>query len=180
MPAARKSWYACGGTGLCAGGVGGSFFGDPSTEYSCANWVGVSVIPTGLSGPVTCVNSGSARSAAVPRPSAAGSFHTGWLNRKIRSVGFAEACGKYLVSRAWPLAESVCAGAVVLPPKPAALYPVTPTARAPKTTSPASSVGSGCRTMRPAMVPQTPGLPLPWMSHGISFGRPNSAGTGSA
>ncbi len=41
-------------------------------------------------------------------------------NLKIRLVGFAEACGKYLVRRACPAAESLPDGAAVLPPKPAA------------------------------------------------------------
>ena len=93
----------------------------PSAACSAVYWAGVRVTPTGFSGPVTDVNSGLALSSAVPVASTAGSVHTGWLNRKIRLVGFAVDCGKYLASSACPAAESLPAGAAVLPPKPAAL-----------------------------------------------------------
>jgi hypothetical protein len=72
-----------------------------------------------LSGPVTCVNRSLAWSLAVPSASGAGFCHTGVSKRKIRLVGFAADCGKYLVSSAWPAAESLPAGGAVFPPNPA-------------------------------------------------------------
>src|SRR5262249_26023262 len=113
------------------------------------------------------------RSWLVAVASCAGLSHTGWLNRNTSSVGLADDCGKYLVSCACPAAESLPGGGVVLPPKPPALYPVTPTASAPKNTSPMSSVGIGCLTIRPATEPHTPVFHAPWMSQGSSFGLPN-------
>ncbi len=52
---------------------------------------------------------------------------------------------------------------------------MTANASPPKTTTPASSVGTGWRTTRPATWPQTPDLPVPWMSQGSSFGLPKMA-----
>ncbi len=78
-------------------------------------------MPTGLSGPATWVNRLLAFSRAVAVPSTAGSAQAGRLNRKIRSVGLADDCGKYFFSSVWPAAESLPAGGVVLPPKPAPL-----------------------------------------------------------
>ncbi len=46
-------------------------------------------------------------------------------------------------------------------------------ASAPKTSTPASRVGAGCRTMRPATRLQTPVEAVVWMLHGMSFSRPN-------
>ena len=113
--------YPMAGTALCAGGTVGSAWAGPSAACSSEYCCGVSVAPTGLSGPVTCLKRPLARSWAVALASGAGSCHTGVLNRKIRLVGFAADCGKYLVSSTWPEAESLPAGGVLLPPKPAAL-----------------------------------------------------------
>ena len=77
--------------------------------------------PTGLSGPVTLVKTClSDCSSDVILPRGAGLVHTDWFSLKITDVGFADDCGKCLVSSVWPLAESYPAGALVLPPKPAA------------------------------------------------------------
>ena len=93
----------------------------PSWLCSAVNWAGVSVAPAGFSGPVTWVNSPLAWSLLVAAASGAGFCHTGAPKRKITVVGLAEDCGKYLVSCAWPAAESVPAGGAVFPPKPAAV-----------------------------------------------------------
>ncbi len=69
--------------------------------------------------------------------------------------------GKCLASNAWPAAESVPAGALRVPPNPAALYPVTAKASAPKMTTPVISAAAGRRTTRAATRPQMPTLPVP-------------------
>src|SRR5262249_3482493 len=103
----------------CAGGVAGSLPAGPSAAYSCAYCVGVSVGPTGFSGPVTLVKSPVAWSLLVASATGAGFCQTGVLNLKMMLVGLAADCGKYLVSRAWPAAESLPDGGAVLPLKPA-------------------------------------------------------------
>ncbi len=77
--------------------------------------------PAGFSGPLTVVNSRLAISFWVPAASAAGCCQTGSAKRKIRLVGLADDCGKWRASSAWPAAESLPAGAAVLPPKPEAV-----------------------------------------------------------
>ena len=53
--------------------------------------------------------------------SAAGSAQAGCFSLKMMFVGLAVLLGKYLVSSVCPAAESLCAGALVSPPKPAPL-----------------------------------------------------------
>src|SRR6201996_4109978 len=79
----------------------------------------------------------------------------------MRLVGLALLDGKCLVSRACPAAESVPLGALRVPPKPAGLYAVTATARAPNTTTPVMSAAAGRLTIRVASRPHTPTLPVP-------------------
>ena len=122
---------------------------------------------------MTLVNRPVARSLLAAVASTAGSCQAGSGSLKMMLVGFADDCGKYLASRAVPLAESVPDGAVVVPPNPLALYPMEVSASRPKNTTPIASVGTGWRTTRAATRPQTPLPPLDWMLHGISFSRPN-------
>ncbi len=82
------------------------------------NWAGVSATPCGSSGPLTWVNSPLARSLPSAAASTAGFCQAGVASLKMMLVGFAEDCGKYLVSSAVPWAESVPDGGVVLPPNP--------------------------------------------------------------
>src|SRR5260370_40141461 len=103
------------------GGGGGSAVGGPSWLCSAVYWVGVSTAPVGFSGPVTCVKSPLARSWLVAVASGPGSCHTGVLNRNIRVVGFADDCGKYLVSSVCPVAESLPAGRALFAAEPAGL-----------------------------------------------------------
>src|SRR5436305_7199312 len=155
------------------GGAGGSVLAGPSAACSPANRAGVSAAPpTGFSGPVTVVNRPVARSLAAAVASTAGSCQAGPGSLKMMLVGLADDSGKYLASRAVPWAESLADGAVVVPPKPLALYPVEASASRPKDTTPMTSVGTGCRTMRPATRPQAPAPPEDWMLHGMSFSRP--------
>src|SRR5260221_11057443 len=133
------------GTMLWADGTAGSAPAGPSAACSWAYCVGVSNGPTGFSGPVTLVKSRLAWSFLVTAASGAGSCHTGVLNRKMRLVGLAADCGKYLVSNAWPAAESLPAGGAVLAPKPAAGWPKTAIPSPPKKTPPPGRVGPGGR-----------------------------------
>ena len=81
-------------------------------------WAVVSGAPVGLSGPVTWVNRGLARSWLAAAVSGAGLSQTGAPKVKIRLVGLAAACGKCRVSSAVPAAESLLAGGAVVPPNP--------------------------------------------------------------
>src|SRR5215472_1817792 len=91
-------------------------------------------------------------------------------------VGLALVFGKCAERIFAPAAESEPAGAVVSPPKPAAVYPVTANARPPNTTRPATSVGAGWRTIRAETRPQTPVLPVPsWVLLGQNTARPKIA-----
>src|SRR5258708_26873536 len=110
---------------LGAGGTAGGAPAGPRAACSWAYCVGVSNGPTGFSGPVPLVKSRLAWSFLVTAASGAGSCHTGVLNRKMRLVGLAADCGKYLVSSAWPAAESLPAGGAAVAPKPAAVEPET-------------------------------------------------------
>src|SRR6201995_2139092 len=76
-------------------------------------------------------------------------------------VGLADVFGKWAARMLVPAAESEPAGAVVSPPKPAAVYAVTANARLPNTTRPATRGGTGWRTIRAETRPQTPVLPVP-------------------
>src|SRR5919108_3414450 len=106
------------GTFSPAGGVAGSLLAGPSAACNSANWVGVSAGPTGFSGPVTLVNRPVAWSLLAAAASTAGSCQAGRGSLKMMLVGFADDWGKYLASRAVPLAESLPDGAVVVPPNP--------------------------------------------------------------
>jgi hypothetical protein len=79
----------------------------------------------------------------------------------MRFVGLAAVVGKYLLSSAVPAAESVPAGAKMVPPKPAALYAVTATDRPPKISTPMTSAATGRLTTRPAIRPHTPAVAEP-------------------
>src|SRR5271155_5223698 len=103
------------GTTLWAGGTAGSAPAGPSAACSSVYCWGVSIGPTGFSGPVTLVKSPLAWSSLVAFATGAGSCHTGVSNRKMMLVGLAADCGKYLVSSAWPAAESLPARGAVLP-----------------------------------------------------------------
>src|SRR3984893_8353767 len=103
------------------GGTGGSALAGPSWLCSAVYWAGVSTAPVGFSGPVTCVKSPLARSWLVAVASGPGLCHTGVLKRNIRVVGFADDCGKCLVSSVCPVAESLPAGRGGVAPHPSAV-----------------------------------------------------------
>src|SRR5215468_7559233 len=91
-------------------------------------------------------------------------------------VGLALEFGKCAERILAPAAESEPAGAVVSPPKPAAVYAVTANARPPNTTRPVTRVGTGCLTIRAETRPQTPGLPVPsWVLLGQDTAPPKVA-----
>src|SRR5438105_14989882 len=91
-------------------------------------------------------------------------------------VGLALVFGKWAERIAAPAAESEPDGALVFPPKPAAVYAVVATARPPNTTRPATRVGAGWRTIRTETRPQTPVLPEPaWVLLGQNTARPKMA-----
>src|SRR6266566_10046350 len=91
-------------------------------------------------------------------------------------VGLALVFGKWAERIAAPAAESEPDGALVFPPKPAAVYAVTANARAPNATRPATRVGAGWRTIRDETRPQTPVLPVPaWVLLGQNTARPKMA-----
>ena len=91
-------------------------------------------------------------------------------------VGLALVFGKWADRIAPPAAESEPDGALVCPPNPAAVYPVTAKARPPNTTRPVTRVGTGWRMMRTATRPQTPALPAPaWVLLGQNTARPKMA-----
>ena len=98
--------------------MAGSALAGPSLLCRSVNWAGVSCAPAAFSGPATWVNSPLADSCGGAFTSGDGSSQTGWLNLKRSTVGLAEDCGKCLVSRAVPAAESLPAGGVVSPPNP--------------------------------------------------------------
>src|ERR1039457_7722475 len=124
------------------GGTAGRGLAGPSWLCSAVYTAGDSVGPVGFSGPVTWVRILLASSLLVATASGPGFCHTGALNRKISVVGFAADCGKYLLSRVCPAAESVPDGGAVLPPKPAAVKPKTANERPPKRAMPARRVGA--------------------------------------
>src|SRR5690349_20025354 len=91
-------------------------------------------------------------------------------------VGLALVYGKWAVRIAAPAAEYEPDGALVFPPKPAAVYALAATARPPDTTRPATRVGAGWRTIRTETRPQTPVLPVPaWVLLGQNTARPKMA-----
>src|SRR6266702_7444257 len=91
-------------------------------------------------------------------------------------VGLADVCGKWADRIAAPAAESVPAGAVVLPPNPAAVFALTATARPPNTSTPTIRVRAGRRTILTETRPQTPALPAPaWVLLGQNTARPQPA-----
>ena len=69
--------------------------------------------------------------------------------------------GKYLASRFCPAAESLPAGAEMVPPNPALLYPVTATDSAPNAMTPISSATAGRLTTRVATLPHRPAEEVP-------------------
>ena len=115
-------------------------------------------MPFGSSGPVTAVNSGSARNDASAAATSAATAHAGARSRSTISVGFTAVAGKCAASRASPAAESLPAGAVTGPPNPAATYPPDATASAPNSTSPQHSTATG-RTIRTQTRPHQPRRP---------------------
>src|SRR5579859_3955400 len=79
----------------------------------------------------------------------------------MRLVGLADEDGKYLASRFCPAAESLPAGAEMVPPNPALLYAVTPIDSAPKAMTPISSATAGRLTTRVATLPHRPAEEVP-------------------
>ena len=158
------------------GGTGGSALAGPSLACSAVYWAGVSAAPAGFSGPVTCVNSPLAWSWLVALASGAGSLpdrgaepedRRGRVRRRLREVlGQQRLPGGGVAARG---RGGVAAEAGRRVAEHRDGQPAEDERR------PAISVGAGCRTMRPATRPQTPGLPLPWMFHGSSFGLPKIA-----
>ena len=84
--------------------------------------------------------------------------------------------GKYLFSRVVPAAESVPAGAEMVPPNPALWYPVTADASAPNTITPTVSATAGRLTMRAAIRPHAPLVAPPGLGlDGQNAARPKIA-----
>src|SRR5580658_9085874 len=76
-------------------------------------------------------------------------------------VGFAELDLKCADSSACPAAESLPAGALMVPPNPPGLKLGTAIASAPNAITPMASGIAGLRTILAATRPQRPALPLP-------------------
>jgi hypothetical protein len=83
-------------------------------------WAAVSAVPLAFRGPDTEVNTGSAASCRSAAATARGAAQAGWRRRSTMTVGLAAVCGKCLLSRLLPAAESLPAGPVTAPPNPAA------------------------------------------------------------
>src|SRR5581483_733068 len=135
--------------------------GGPYRANRAAYPVAVRDTSFGLNGPETAVNSRSPASHPSAAATGPGAAQTGVRSRSTISVGFTAVCGKCRASSESPYDESLPAGAVTGPPKPATRYPPDSTASAPNTTRPVPSTSTGRRTSCPHARPHKAGRTAP-------------------